>query len=160
MKRVTIFACLIIFGLAFIGSVVTTVEAAYIRGVHVYLKASPQYQARKLLKLEKGDEVTILEEKGYWRKVKARGIEGWLTRMSLVEKKQVQKFSAFKLKKTPLKKRNVRIRVARAAVGVKGLRESQIKQIEDSYDMKALETMENFAVNEEEATRFVMDYSE
>ncbi len=135
-------------------------NASYIRGVHVFLKEAPKYQAKKIIKLKKGEQVTILEQNGYWRKVKVRGLEGWLTRMSLVDKKQDQKLRAFKPKKNTLKKRNVRTRVARAAVGVKGLRESQVKRIEAKYDVNAVKLMESFVVNEQEAIRFLTEYSE
>ncbi|MBU2510318.1 SH3 domain-containing protein [bacterium] len=160
MKEETYLPILLVFLFILIVSSVNVVQAEYIRGLHVYLKESPQYQAKNIVKLKKGDEVIILEEKGYWRKIRAGEVEGWLTRMSLVDTKQMIKISGLELKKTPVKKRNLRARVAQAAVGVKGLRESQVKMIEDSYDMKALEKMESFKVDEEEATRFVMEYSE
>jgi uncharacterized protein YgiM (DUF1202 family) len=156
MKRTPSRFKLLLWSLLFICLIVSTAEAAYIRSSKAFLKESPAYQSQNLLDLEKGEEVTILEEAGYWRKVEARGQVGWVLRLNLDEVRYSKKVTnLIPKKKKRSAKRGIRNRVARAAVGVKGLRASRVEQIDDNYDMDALNIMESFIVDESRAVEFL-----
>ncbi len=142
--------------LVFIWISATVADAAYVRSSSSFLKESPTIKADNLLKLEKGEEVSVLEEKGFWRRIEVRGQTGWISRMSLNEVQQLEKVTNQTLiKKQRTTKRGIRTRVARAAVGVKGLRASRIEQLEDNYDMDALKVMESYRVEETRAVIFL-----
>ena len=140
---------------------VAPAESAQIRTSKAFLRSSPDYKSDKLLALDFGEEVSVLAEKGNWKKVEAKGQVGWILQMNLEQNRFSGKISSQDLKnKNRYKSRGIRTRVAAAAVGVKGLRASRVEQIEDNYDMDALKTMESYTVNEETATEFVLSYSE
>jgi uncharacterized protein YgiM (DUF1202 family) len=138
-----------------------SVEAVYVRSTHTYLRESPEVRAKNLLKLEKGEAAIVLNEQGYWRQIRVRGQTGWVSHLSLVESEQFTKLSNLEFKKkTKDSRQNIRLRMASAAVGVKGLRSSQVEKIEENYNLEALKTMESFVADEVKAAAFVLDYTE
>ncbi len=137
------------FPVVFFCFVAFSAESAQIRSSKAFLRSSPEYKSDKLLTLNQGEEAAVLEERGHWRKVEARGQIGWILQMNLEQAGYTSKVSSQNLKKkNRYKSRGMRSRVARAAVGVKGLRASRVEQIKDNYDMDALKKMEDFIVDE------------
>lgn len=134
---------------------------AYIRSSKVELKESPEFSSATISRVNKGDEAIILEADGFWTKVRVNNSTGWISKMSLVEKKRFLKITRRPLHKNKgITKKRIRTRVARAAVGVKGLRQSQVEKIRENYNIKAIEIVETFKVAEAKAVSFLMDYHE
>jgi len=139
------------------------VNAAFVKSYFAYVYETPKFQTDSLLKLTRGEPVEELEKSGNWIKIKAKDQVGWIHRMSISNQSYSSKITAPKkaIVKKPKRRRNPRLRSARAAVGVKGLRESQVNKIKESEtDYKAVEEMETFVINEETAARFLAEYQE
>ena len=104
-----------------------------------------------------------LQTSGTWVKIKIKDKTGWIRRMKLSTKIQFKKiiYKRKTTRKATKKRVRIRTRVAKVAVGVKGLRESQVSKLkENKADFKALAKMETFVVAEETAIQFIQDYIE
>ncbi len=133
---------------------------AYLVSYQTNLYSKPDTRSPVSMRARRTATVEILETDGIWNKVRIKSRVGWILRMNLTDKQQVRRASAFKPTKMRVKKkrRRIRARVARAAIGVKGLRESQVKQqINAEMNFERLKQMETFAVNEAEAFQFLME---
>ena len=142
-----------------------SVYASYVRSHEAPLYETPGYRSKKILALSRGEVVQELEKRGCWIKVRVNGRVGWIMRMYLSNNLYSNKIAMRRERQAKLnrgkRRRNIRTRVSRVAVGVKGLRASQVaKMRENQTDFDALEKMEKVAVSEETAIRFVMDYRE
>ncbi len=133
---------------------------AYLVSYQTNMYSKPDTRSSVSMRARRTETVEILETDGIWNKVRIKNRVGWILRMNLTDKRQVRRASAFKPTKVRVKKkrRRIRARVARSAIGVKGLRESQVKQqINAEMNFERLKIMETFAVNEAEAFQFLME---
>lgn len=138
-------------------------KTAQVRSSNAFIFERPDFQAKKIIKLSQGEKVEELNKSGNWTKIRTAKHEGWILRLyltgTLFSKKisSANALNSFKKKS----KRRLRTRVARAVVGVKGLRKSKMDKLKaEQNDYDALEIMESFATNELEASRFVLEYQE
>lgn len=138
-------------------------QAAFVKSYFAYVYESPQVQSEIKLRLTRGQSVEEVEKSGNWVKIKVEEQTGWIHRLSLSDQAILSKIS---ISKTPIvkrskRRRNPRLRTARAAVGVKGLRESQANRIkEDAGNFEAVTEMETYVVSEETAMQFIVEYQE
>ncbi len=140
-----------------------SIQAAYVRSFRGVLFEHPKAGAKQLMMVKRGERADELATSGNWVKVNLKGTVGWMMRMQLSDKAIVDKviYKRSSRRKTSRKRHSIRVRTAHAAVGVKGLRESQMKKLkENQTDFEALAKMESFTVKEEAAMRFVLDYNE
>ncbi|MBU3916756.1 SH3 domain-containing protein [bacterium] len=135
----------------------------YIRSYEASVFAGPKYSTGKIFKVKRGEKAEELERVGNWIKIDINGQKGWILRLNLIDEKYTEKivFTPPTNVEKQKKRRNIRLRTARAVVGVKGLRASTKNKLqEEDTDYKALEEIEQFKVNEDEAIAFLLDYQE
>ena len=143
--------------------IAASVQAAYIKSWRTIIHEKPDYNSKPVITVQRGQKVEEIETSGKWVKVNINSLTGWIMRMKLSDKPALRKtsFRSTSTQTQPPKRKQLRLRVARAVVGVKGLRDSQAQRIkEDKSDFKALEQMETFVVAEETAMKYIMDYKE
>ena len=149
----------VLLSLIFVSSLSGSAFASFIISHRAVVYAMPDFNSKVIAQVRRGEAATVLELLETWTKVRVDGHSGWVKRMSLTEKPYIQKIAPLKDggKKFKKKRRRIRQRVARAAVGVKGLRESQVsKLVESQLNFEQLKKMESFTVREDEAYRFLM----
>lgn len=136
----------------------------YIRSSRLFLYNSPEFKPKAQVFSLKGDQITPIETKGIWFKVKVQNQEGWVNRFSLIDNNIIKTADINAIAPKPLKlkkkKKSIRIRVARTIIGIKGLRESQSTIKEKAGDYKALKQMISQQANSKAGVKFLLDYSE
>ncbi len=138
-------------------------NTSYIRSYQADVFASPVEKSTRITMAKRGEKVQELDKAGNWTKIRINNNEGWILRMNLspVVYPSKIKFEKLPIVKKTKKRRNLRLRVARAAVGVKGLRKPQMDNLkEKETDFKALEKMERFKIDEQTATKFITSLAE
>jgi hypothetical protein len=141
----------------FLGAFTLNAETAYIKGLKATIYAEPNNSADKIAKLARGEEVTVVDKKGFWRKVKSSKVTGWLPALMISKKKPKNKISVLDKKTNMSQKARKRASTFTSAAAARGLTESGRKRIGKMQqpDFNALEKVEKETVDEEEAIEYL-----
>ncbi|MDX2471195.1 MAG: SH3 domain-containing protein [SAR324 cluster bacterium] len=76
-----IVTCLLVFSFAFSAQA----ESMYVRGFYAKILKNPADKKSKIMKVERGEEVSVLEAKTKWIKIDYQGTVGWMKAKKLVK---------------------------------------------------------------------------
>jgi uncharacterized protein YgiM (DUF1202 family) len=92
MSRLKFIVCnLLVFGFLFLPLLVNAQETLSVQVKESVLRATPSFLGQIVAKVAYGDQVTVLEKNGAWRKVSLKGgtPQGWINSSALTTKKIV-----------------------------------------------------------------------
>ncbi len=149
----------LVFILLFAGSVFATESSTrFVQTNHIEVKQEANLSAKKAFDLNRGDEVTVLETKDLWVKVKRGTQTGWTSKVFLSQNKPIGKADLSKdvpisLEKTS-RRRSPSYTVNAAARGLAA--DEKTRDNSDGYktDYPALKKMENRSIPPEEVDKF------
>lgn len=118
------------------------------------LRATPSHLGKIVARASYGDPVTVLEERGDWRKVSLEGgkYQGWIHKSALTGQK-----IALKAGQTNVKSSVSRDEIALAGKGFSKEVEAQYRQNNRNLDYTWINRMETFKVSPEQMQEFILE---
>ncbi len=114
------------------------------------LRSTPSFLAEILAKPAYGDRVDIIEDKGPWKKVANRGVQGWMHISALTTKSIVLKAGAANVQTTATGGE-----IALAGKGFNEEVEKQYKNLNRNLDYTWVDRMEKFQVSSGQMKAFL-----
>ncbi len=149
----------IIIGLALLGVMLTDQVALAQKTMSVQiregqLRAAPSHLGKIVARASYGDRVTVLEEKGDWKKVTLAGgkYQGWMHKTALTNKKIVLKAGQSNVGSSVS-----RDEIALAGKGFSEEVEAQYRRSNKNLDYGWIDRMETFKVSPEQMEDFIVD---
>jgi hypothetical protein len=130
----------------------------YVQAARVDLRGAPALTAPKLATLTRGEPLTRLEESGGWYRVQHGEQTGWLPRLMVGRQQPGATVSALDNAQQPLGS-EARRRASQftSAAAARGLAARTRVSSSSLPDYQALQRMDSFAVDEDEALRFLAE---
>jgi len=133
--------------------------AFYVQSVKAPIMSKPSFSATKLTEAKKGDTVSQLEVKGYWRKVNYKGKVGWISKLLVSTRKPAGRISVLERSgenlQTGARRRASQFTTAAAA---RGFAEDRAR-VSDKYKINfaGVEKMESIKISDEVAMAFLLE---
>jgi uncharacterized protein YgiM (DUF1202 family) len=150
----SIIVCLALFGVLFLNA---PAEAQSVMSVQVkegQLRATPSHLGKILVRVSYGDRVTVLEERGDWKKVSlwGRKNQGWMHSSALTNKR-----IALKVGQGNVGTSVSRDEIALAGKGFSEEVEAEYRKINKNIDYTWIDRMEAMKVSSEQMEKFIAD---
>lgn len=160
MKKQMIVLLLLLIGL-FAWTSIATAKTWYVRSYKAFLLNAPKYGAKKISLVKKNEAVEETDIQGNWLKVKAKGREGWISKLVLTTSVSNRKISLLSQKIDITSKARRRASTYSSTASARGLVESGRKRIGSTQepDYTALKKLEEIIIDEKEAVSFLVGYS-
>jgi hypothetical protein len=160
MKKQFIFSTTIALLLA-VGSVsadpASADNAYFVQSAKAKLLETPNFKARVVVSMNRGSNVTAIEESGSWLKVKFNDQVGWVSRLVLSTKPPIEKSSVLTGEAVEQEhKARRRASNTTAAAATRGLRSDDRTRASDEQmsDYNALKQVESIQVDKDEVLKF------
>lgn len=114
------------------------------------LRSTPSFLAEIIAKPAYGDRVEIIQDKGPWKKVALRGVQGWMHTTALTTKSIVLKAGA-----TNVQTSATGSEIALAGKGFSEEVEKQYKNLNRNLDYAWVDRMEKFKISPEQMQAFL-----
>jgi SH3-like domain-containing protein len=114
------------------------------------LRSTPSFLAEIIAKPAYGDRVEIIQDKGPWKKVALRGVQGWMHTTALTTKSIVLKAGAANVQTSATGSE-----IALAGKGFSEEVEKQYKSLNRNLDYAWVDRMEKFKVSPEQMQAFL-----
>ena len=114
------------------------------------LRSTPSFLAEIIAKPSYGDHVEILQDKGTWKKVAIRGVQGWMHTSALTTKGIVLRAGTANVQTSATGSE-----IALAGKGFSEEVEKQYKSLNPKLDYAWVERMEKFKVSPEQMQAFL-----
>lgn len=118
------------------------------------LRSTPSYLAEIIARPAYGDRVEIIQDKGPWKKVANRGVQGWMHISALTVKNIVLKAGAANVQTTATGSE-----IALAGKGFSEEVEKQYKKLNRSLNYAWVDRMEKFQVSPKQMQAFLKEGS-
>jgi len=114
------------------------------------IRNTPSFLAKILAKPTYGDRVEIIQDKGAWKKVASRGVQGWMHASALTTKTVVLRAGATNVETTATGSE-----IALAGKGFNEEVEKQYKSLNRNLDYTWVDRMERFQVSSDQMEAFL-----
>lgn len=114
------------------------------------LRSTPSFLAEIIAKPSYGDRVEIIQDKGPWKKVAIRGVQGWMHASALTTKSIVLRAGAANVQTSATGSE-----IALAGKGFSEEVEKQYKNLNRNLDYAWVDRMEKFKVSPEQMQAFL-----
>ena len=114
------------------------------------IRSTPSFLAEIIARPPYGDRVEIIQDKGHWKKVAGRGVQGWMHVSALTTKTVVLKAGAANLPTTATGSE-----IALAGKGFNEEVEKQYKSLNRNLDYTWVDRMEKFQVSSGQMQAFL-----
>jgi hypothetical protein len=159
MKNV-ILICMVVAGVAFFVTPVCAAETCYVQSMKAKVMSAPSFKADVVAEVAKGQQLTSLEHKGRWVKVKYKTKIGYIFSYLVGTREPIEKVGLIKGNEGDIK-HGVRRRASTytSAAAARGLASDDRRRLstEEKASYDGLAEIESITISSDELSKFIAE---
>lgn len=157
MKRIILLCLAIVFALSMLAAEYSTL---YVQSLRASVVSEPRMSARRVMLVERGQQLQVIKQEGHWYNVTVDGQTGWISALLVSPTEPMKTVTPQSGYSTDISQ-NSRRRASRVTVtaAVRGLAEDERRRLgsESRADFASLEKIEAIEISDEELDRFISE---
>jgi len=147
------------FVLLFLLTGFANAKTLYIQSMRAKMVDQPTFRAKTVLPMRKGDQVTVIQQKGRWIKVSSKGKQGWISKFLVASHPPVKKINVLVRKNQIVSNVRRRASAVTTAGAARGLSAEQRRRASSKggSNFVALEKLEMLGITENDVRLFVVE---
>ena len=149
----------IIFAVLFLITGVADAAPLYIQSMRAKIVDQPTFRGKMIMPLKKGDQVTVIQQKGRWIKVSSKGKQGWISKFLVANHPPVKKINILVRKNQIVSNVRRRASAVTTAGAARGLSAEQRRRASSKggSNFVDLEKLEQLGITENDVRLFVVE---